>query len=256
MIFTVLTATISSIHCIFSPNTSIYIINELPDSIRKTITARVLMVVVWTILIQAVWTNISFLIVAGTTYIVYFIPLVTTELYCATNLELKNLQFPNYLTNPSFRRPRTVRTIYRKLEISHKRILGFCSHILIPIQALTLQLVLFCSYVLFNHWRSLDRAAALQFFNWCLFASSTWSSILQLSGMIYVKSKRTLVSWKQKNWGNRWENRLMSKFRRSCKPLTIGYGKTFVIKRLTVLKFFKAVIRGIFRTLLMTKQKH
>lgn len=253
--FTSLTATVSSIHCLFFPNTSIYIINEFPDHIRKLVITRILMFLLWTVIIQTVWVCMTLLMICGTAYFIYFVPLVTREMYCSSNLELCSLLFINYQTVPAYRRPRNIRKFYRLLEMTHRRILGFCSYVFIPLQTLALQLILFCTYVLFNHWKTLNRPATIQFFNWLVFATCAWSSVLQVSGMIYDHSRKTLLSWKLKNWGSRFENRLMSRFRRSCQPLTIGYGKTFVIKRLTVLKFFKAVIRGIFRTMLMTKGK-
>lgn len=254
-IFTMLTAILSSIHCLISPNTSIYIINEFPDHIRTSFLARFIMFAVFTAIIQSIWTNLTVLLISGISYLVYFAPLATTQLYFSNYLpDGPGFQrSEDYYTKPRFREAQTIRGLYRRFEIYHQIYLHLFSYILVPIQALILQLFLFCTYVLFNHSHTLNTAATMQFAIWCVFAVGTWSALIQVSGYVYSSSMKTLRSWKSHDWGSPYENKIMSRFARSCKPLSIGYHTTFVIRRLTILKFFKAVIRGTFRTLLMTK---
>ncbi|CAL8092434.1 unnamed protein product [Orchesella dallaii] len=69
-------------------------------------------------------------------------------------------------------------------------------------------------------------------------------------GMVYGKTEGAIKSWKYVNWGSKEENVRMAKFQKSCKPWAVGYRKVYVIRKLTVLKWNRGIMRGTFRALL------
>jgi hypothetical protein len=51
------------------------------------------------------------------------------------------------------------------------------------------------------------------------------------------------------------EKKFISKFRKACRPLRVGAGSTFTIRRLSVLKFARAIVKGTIRALLTVGKK-
>ncbi len=72
---------------------------------------------------------------------------------------------------------------------------------------------------------------------------------LVMNGKIYYRGNCILLSWKQKKWPNIFTDRL-DKFRKSCKPFQVNWGKIFVVERLSVLIFVRSVSTGILNSLL------
>ncbi|CAL8120990.1 unnamed protein product [Orchesella dallaii] len=46
----------------------------------------------------------------------------------------------------------------------------------------------------------------------------------------YRLGQEVLYSWKFHDWGSSQNNKVMSKFRKSCKPIVVNYGNTYVIR--------------------------
>lgn len=67
---------------------------------------------------------------------------------------------------------------------------------------------------------------------------------------MHLQGERVLMSWKLNQWKNKEETRFMSKFSKSCKPIMIHCGKAYIVRRLTVLKYIRGLMKGIFRTML------
>ncbi|CAL8085587.1 unnamed protein product [Orchesella dallaii] len=79
--------------------------------------------------------------------------------------------------------------------------------------------------------------------------------LLEVCSNLYKLTQRALASMKRrKDWGSIRETKYMKKFVKSCKPLSIGYGNTYVIRKKSVLNFFKFVARGTFRALCAKKR--
>lgn len=77
-----------------------------------------------------------------------------------------------------------------------------------------------------------------------------WAWILEICGRYNAESKKTLDSWKFLEHRGKEEKKLMSKVRKSCRPFSFGEKGIFVIKRMTVLKFLRGIVKGTFRALL------
>lgn len=91
--------------------------------------------------------------------------------------------------------------------------------------------------------------------NWSMVMQIFWGALLQLSGVFHKHAKITLKSWKNIKVGNKMDKKYMSKFLKACRPIAIGERGLFLVKQTTVLKFFRAIVKGTFRALLTLGKK-
>lgn len=77
-----------------------------------------------------------------------------------------------------------------------------------------------------------------------------WAIVLELAGRFHRDWKITLDSWSHLEFDTAMERKLMAKFRRNCYPMAMGKRGLFTVKKVSVLKFFRAIIKGTFRALL------
>lgn len=76
-----------------------------------------------------------------------------------------------------------------------------------------------------------------------------WSFFLVLSGLWHQISTMTIRSWKRQYWPINKEWKYISKFKRSCKPFSVGDGRRYVIRPITVLIFLRKVSQNTSRAL-------
>lgn len=183
-----------------------------------------------------------FLIICGGT----IMPFAGKELF---------LDKKTYKTVQSLRQPQKLCLVYRQVQIFVGVFLSVVGYLLVPAQTLITQLVVFSPILLTQHERNLGSTMKLVTISWNFIVVLTWIIILSLSGQIYQYGEMILLSWKYHKWETRFESKLMSKFRKSSKPFMINCGRTFVVRRITVLKFIRDLTTGVFRAL-MTVGKH
>lgn len=84
-----------------------------------------------------------------------------------------------------------------------------------------------------------------------------WSVMLTGLGSLQNVSKKCIEFWKidTQLWENTRDRKYMGKFRKSCKPLSVGYPGVMKISHTTVLKFVQGIVRGLFRTILSLKRR-
>jgi len=145
---------------------------------------------------------------------------------------------------------------YKAMELLHKLGMIVYGKMLAPNHTLLGQFILLSNYTLIKQWENSGF-----FINLMLFAASGivlcfWCATLEVSGRFHKSAAKTIQSWKFMKQKSRHDSKLMSKFRKSCRPLAIGFEQIFKIKRLTVLKFIRGVIKGTFRALLLSQRKH
>jgi hypothetical protein len=146
-------------------------------------------------------------------------------------------------------------TEYRTLELLHKQAMSIFGVMLLPGQTLLGQFILYSNYTLIKHWNELDSTIKCVVTILDLTVLCFWFSILEVCGRFYMEATKSLKSLKLLPVRNRMETRYLSKFRKSTRPLTISYGEVFKIKRLSVLKFLRGIVKGTFRALLLTVKK-
>lgn len=148
-----------------------------------------------------------------------------------------------YNTHSSLRSPDILPLEYRCLELLHRRIMSHFSLGFIPFQTLVIQLSLFCNWMLLAHWDGLGFSRYIMLIGGFTLVSF-WAVVLQTCGKFYAKNKE---SWRLV------EDKYFRKWRKSVTPLYFGHPGYYVIKRLSILKFCKTIIRGTFRMMVTLK---
>ncbi|CAL8127886.1 unnamed protein product [Orchesella dallaii] len=171
-------------------------------------------------------------------------------------LELRLGRKRRYYAVDQLRRPPMLIYTYRTVQVLQQQLNQVLGKILIPTQTVMGKIVVFSAFtVLTNGYRMRLTSIAL-LGGWSVVMAFAWCTILLMAGYLHLYGKRILLSWKYHEWESKREKSIMSKFRKSCKPIDVRLGNTFVIRRLTVLKFIRQLTRGFFRLMLMTKGKH
>lgn len=160
-----------------------------------------------------------------------------------------------YRAEKSLRIAGNLRHIYRTLQICNTYAMVTFGKCLFVFQGAFTFLPMYINSVLIRYWDKLELFAKGPLVASSLFATIFWTVVLQVGGYLFVQGRKTIFSWKVgDHWMSRHENKLMRKFAKSCTPIVLCYGKQFVVKKLTLLKYHKGVGRGIFRALLATKK--
>lgn len=161
-----------------------------------------------------------------------------------------NLQRKSFKTVAIIRTPQKMSLIFREIQILVQQYNQVFGCILVPMQTLLTQFVMFTTYLFSKYADKIDTSLKATMVIWTTIATLTWIVSLEVGGIISMYGEKVLLSWKYHKWENRQEKRYMSKFRKSCKPLMVQYGRTFVIRRITVLKYIRGLLKGVLRTLL------
>lgn len=164
----------------------------------------------------------------------------------------------SYYACHDLRKPPLLWISWRTVQILQLKINDLLCPLLVPTQFLFGKMVVLITFMLFKYGSSLPPSKRIIWILWATMGCIFWSLILLMGGYIHLYGKKILNSWKYHKWNNltKVQKKCMSKFRKSCYPWSVSHGKTYVIKRLTVLKFIRGTIAGIFRALLTLGLKH
>jgi len=143
---------------------------------------------------------------------------------------------------------------YRCLQILHAEYLDVGACLIIPLQTLGTNFILFCNFILITKWDTIKDLNKLILLMGSVIGVVVIGGVLDCAGKLYSIGENVLKSWKFCDWGSRWRNKYMQKFRKSCKPIRVHYKSSYTIKKLTVLKFIRGIVRGTFRSLLALKK--
>lgn len=162
-----------------------------------------------------------------------------------------------YFALPELRRPPLLWHAWRTAQVLQLKVNDLLGIFIVPTQALFGKMIVFGTYHLARHYSEMPHFSSMVLISWTASLGVFWCTVLLMGGYLYFYTGRVLNSWKYASWSelDKDERKIMKKFRKSCLPLSIGYGKTFVIKRLSVLKFIKGLSRSIFRILLTVGAK-
>lgn len=148
------------------------------------------------------------------------------------------------------RHPETLSMAYRSVQILHKQIVSIIGGLIVPTQAIIAELVVISSYMIIRHGHQMNRYSKLMLITWSCGGVIVWWATLYIGGCIHFYGMKVLESWKYHEWDNSFDKKFMKKFTRSCKPLMVNFGSTYVIKRQSALKFLRGLSKGILRILL------
>ncbi|CAL8125315.1 unnamed protein product [Orchesella dallaii] len=156
-----------------------------------------------------------------------------------------------YKSSGQLRKYPTLCIEYRSVFIFLEEVLEQPGKMLIQTQAMATYFTVYALCILIRNEEGKIRIPTkIVLISWSFFAVVGWSLILWMGGWLYFCGQLILKSWKYHEWTSKSEKKYMNKFRKSCRPVTIHCGNLYTIRRLSVLKFIRGVLEGIFRTLL------
>lgn len=159
-----------------------------------------------------------------------------------------------YEMRPEFRQTDNLMRTYKSMEILVAKTNRMLGPILFPMQSLSTLVCVFGSFEVIKHRGFLETKVIAMLGTWAFILPVTWSIVLIIGGYVHNQGNKILSSWKQTPWGSRKERVVMAKFRRSCRPLMMAWGKAFVLKRVSILVFYRGLTRGIVRALLAFRE--
>lgn len=189
-------------------------------------------------------------------YFIHFIPIFGHEF----RLDKKNSVIFKTKATGNLRKVINFTRVYRALEIMLTLQNQVIAVGLLPLQTCAWFLCVFCFVTLEKHWKDLQALGKLIVFGFGCVCMLTWTLILKMAGHITVTNGKTRHSWKRAeidkllNFRLLSAKRYMKRFGRSCRPINVGYGKMFVVKPGTVLRFLKMLSRGILKALLASRK--
>jgi len=181
-------------------------------------------------------------------YLFYMTILVTEEFKTFGNG--KNIVGHRYLTISRLRTTSNIILEYRSTQILHQRFLDIFGFMLAPAHSLCTLIVIFCSFAIISYRHEIHSSEFCILVPWLVVVGSYWFVVLEFGRLIYSKGGKVLFSWSVHDWGSAYNNKLMTKFRKSCPRFMVNYGSIYVIRRTSVLAFVRNLSRGTFRALL------
>jgi hypothetical protein len=231
-----------TMHYIVYPDSNVYLLlSWMPIWLRSHWATIVLYGSLWLWTQLAFWAALVLFFIIITTYALFYLPLVHTELVKGRR---------GYTTSSSLRLGKNITLEYRKIEVLHLNGNEAFGWLVIPEQALIADSIIFCNYALITIGKALDSATAAVLVIFAAVLMLVMFSALEGSGIFHNQAIELLESWKYGNWSTNRERLLMGKFRKSCKPLGLRSGGVYCVKRLTGLKFVHGIIVGTLRILL------
>ncbi|CAL8068416.1 unnamed protein product [Orchesella dallaii] len=181
-------------------------------------------------------------------YSYYVTPFLVQDLRRRTN---------TYGAKNPFRLPqsRKFQHVYRCLQLLQANVFGVIGIFVVILNASYMLAIIFCNVVMIRYWSDLEIVAKSALLIWTIFFTTFWCTVMELGRFYFLKGTKTINSWSGGDWGTPKQNKIMRKFIKSCKPIVIGYGKQFVLGRVSIITFFRGVGRGIFRALLTTRKE-
>lgn len=151
--------------------------------------------------------------------------------------------------------PENLVHVYRSLQLAMKEIRLVFGKYFPIMQTLLGELAISAGYVLIVEGGKIDLVTRMTLMACIPFAVLSWAALMTCAGTIEKASKECLTSWKV--YGDHWESsadrEYVSKFRKSCKPLYLGWDGFMVVTHESVMNFMQGVIHGVFRAILALK---
>lgn len=149
--------------------------------------------------------------------------------------------------------PKNLRHVYRSFQVLHKYVLNIHGPLLLCADGIIMISLIYVNFTLIRYWHDLKDYVKAPLIVQNILNGAGWAGVLQVGIILNQSGTKVVGSWKKKNWNGNLESKIMKRFSVSCKPLLFAYGSQYVIRSHSLLIFFKAVIRGTFRTLLSLK---
>lgn len=159
-----------------------------------------------------------------------------------------------YRTSSSLRNPQSLTVAYRSVQILQLRIINESfGKYLVPTHSLATLLFIVSSFMMIRKRELFGHGTMIVFTSWASLSAGLWYVCLVIGGYLHGRGEKVLKSWKHYGWSRRADRMVMKKFRISCQPILISYGKLYTIRKMSGLIFIRGLVRGMKRTLLCRK---
>ncbi len=161
-----------------------------------------------------------------------------------------------YFLGNSIRKIKYLPLFYRQIELIIKIGMNIYALMIIPVEGLLSFIIVACNcgFILYNN--DMNRLQTIHVVNVLFIAWSVILGLYEIGGRFDAYSRRTLASWKRYSWnGTKDEVKVMRKFIRSCRALTVGYKGYRKIRRTTLLVIMRSVAVNTFRAVKMLRKK-
>lgn len=186
---------------------------------------------------------------------IFLLPLLKQELRCHRGKSGSKMSKRQYRCTPEFTKDvGNVAITYRALQLIMRQLAFACGPVIPILQAIFGQCIISAGYIFIVEWECLKMYTLVSIISTVKLLTICWGLFLTYAATLYKNSARCVKSWKYGNgaWSG-VEAKYMAKFRKSCKPLVIGYPGILTIRPGTVIRFVKGIVRGVFRTVLALK---
>ncbi|CAL8125341.1 unnamed protein product [Orchesella dallaii] len=156
----------------------------------------------------------------------------------------------SYSSCAILRRPKTLMKLYRTCQLLQQMINLLLGKFIVPIQSVITFMSVVGFFLVITRRHEFDMAPFIVLISWAGIASIGWSLVLLMGGYLHSNGNKVLNSWKYNSWNSSAERKLMNKFRVSCRPIMICYGKMYVMRKQSVLIYNRGLSRGVVRALL------
>ncbi len=126
---------------------------------------------------------------------------------------------------------------FRALQILHKNILCWLGPYVLLMHGAFMTAAIFFNFILIRYGGKLDPLYRIPIILGLVLCLGIWTSVIEISRVLNSRGNKVLSSWGGDKWGNSFNNKLMKRFRRSCKPLVVAYGTQFVMGKGTIFVF-------------------
>lgn len=197
------------------------------------------------------WAYVGFAFGAAAVYLSHVVPLLKQTFTFNRrhgNKLVKGTSFYRLVQRQAFF------TTYATIDILHNWWMDVIGVVFAINQLIIGKVIMTTLVVLLKYSQNLDWRTIMIMVVWGQCGWGIWSTTLDLMGRFHTLATKTVNSWKYVDWGCRKENLAMARFKLSCRPLSVHFGRVFVAKKTSMLAFNKGILRGTFRVLMALKK--
>ncbi len=232
---------VAGLYCVYDPQGIIFLGALIPDKYYSYFPFGVITIIYHGYTCLRLALNLAITSTLLLIHMLYFTVLYTKEF---------KLGAKTYKTKHKLRNSHNIRTMYRAFQLLHQNVLCFMGGVFAFCHfGFTLQPI-FVNFVLIKYWKGIHLFAKVLLLVVSPAVTSIWMLTLQLCSSFFVKGEKSLKSWELYDWGSKRENRVMRRFRKSCKPVIVCYGSMYQVKRITPFAYVRTIIKGSLRSML------
>lgn len=210
----------------------------------------ILKVLLFLLILYAMFSQIACISMVMALHFIYDYYLIV---FCLRELRI-GAHYSAYRSNNKLRsNGMELRHVFRSFQVLHQYQIRLVGPYLVIINALNMIASFYNIFVLIRYGKVLNNLTKMLLLLGVVLVIIIWSLVLFAGKMLYCKGKSVIRSWKHKNWDSPLENKVMGKFGNSCQPLVWRHGSMYIMRNPNLMVFYRGVVKGTIRALLMTK---